>query len=59
MPSQTERLIREIYELAQERDVNRVIEAGTTTFPFSLRGSRAFASTRTGSAARRPPLCGL
>jgi Tfp pilus assembly ATPase PilU len=59
MPSQTERLIRGITSWPRNATSTASSRRETTTFPFRFAASRAFASTRTGSAAPWPPSCGL
>ena len=38
MPAQSESMIREIYQLADNRDINRFLETGDDDFSFAVRG---------------------
>ena len=38
MPAQSESMIREIYQLADNRDINRFLETGMMTFPLPSEG---------------------
>lgn len=42
MPADTETLLRGIYELAQQRDMRRLLETGDDDFSFSVRGVGRF-----------------
>ena len=43
MPPDTEKLVREIYELADNRDISHVLKRATTTSPSRCRTCRASA----------------
>lgn len=42
LPEDTEKLLKEIYELAHNRDISRVVEGGDDDFSFSLPGISRF-----------------
>lgn len=50
-PDATEALIREIYSLANERDIDRFLDCGDDDFSFSLPGVSVFVSVPINSAA--------
>lgn len=42
MPSDTEEMLRQIYRMAQDRDMSRLLETGDDDFSFSLKGVGRF-----------------
>lgn len=53
-PDATEALIREIYSLANERDIDRFLDCGDDDFSFRFREYPVFVSVPINSAARLP-----